>query len=933
MYVRRAFVGREPEIERLRDCALAARTGQPWIVLVEGDAGIGKSELLRHWLVDRSLADFTVLRARCDASEQDLVFGVVQQLVSLVPAGVLQDFPLLKGPVPATAAAFHVGGQLLGLVSVLESVQPVAVVLDDLQWADRASLQAWGFVLRRLDADSLLTVVTVRTTAGGPNPDLDEALRRMMDGASSRLRLPLRGLDTGQVAELIEQATGRQVPESVAEQLRRHTAGNPLYVSTVMAELPEEDLTEASATVLPVPPSLTAAIRAQLLDLPGPSRALVEAAAILGTPTPLPLVGRLAGVEAAAAALEAALATGLMLWRPSQPSTPVEIAHTLQQQAVVEAIPPDRRRHLHATAGRLVDRHAAWGHRVAAAEPTDVRLAAELAEAADEAFADGEADRSATLLLWAADLETARAARERHLLIAAVRLATFDRFTRLTSLLPRVLASTPCAMRSLALGANAMSRDTLPAAEAHFTAALAQSEREADAWAETMAYVWISAVHNFSGRYREGTEAARRAMALAPGLSWARGNLSTGLALAEGPRAALRELAEVTPSIERSAGQGGPVDAFLLTLQGMFRIGAGAVEAGVEDCARALDLSRSRGAPALPDFAYVGKAAGQYLLGDWDGAAISVEHAQAITSNGDGMTVAHPWEFAIACWLAAGQGEWDRAEQHLRAVEDWSRAGSGDYGPMWTAVSRAMLAQARGDHRAMLEAVEPLGQADTGWSLYARVFWLPLHAEALVGVGRREAAEAAVARLRAASQDIPCLQAAAFWLSGRLAERHEDWALARTTYEQGLASLPEKDVVVLHRAMLEHACGRALHRAGLTAEATQRFDQARYRLRNLRARPFLERWTEDAPTPPHRPSCDGRRSRFQLTSRERDIAHLIGRGLTNREIASELFLSVKTVEYHLGRIYRRLGLANRRALRDYVQQAGTGTGQRSEHLH
>ncbi|WP_432042463.1 helix-turn-helix transcriptional regulator [Streptomyces cadmiisoli] len=919
MNVQGTFVGREPELARLRDCARAVRRGRPWVVLVEGEAGIGKTQLLRRWLADPALEGFTVLRARCDTSERDFVFGAVQQLISSVPRTLLEEFPLLKGPIPAAAPPYEVGNQLLELTSALQTREPVALLVDDLQWADTASLHACGFVLRRLDADALLAVLSVRTTDRPPDPDLADMLHRMVTGVSDSARLPLRGLATGQVAELIEQTTGRPVPEAVAEQLRRHTAGNPLYVSTLLAEMPEGELTGASVTTLPVPPSLATAIRSQLLRLPEPSRALVEAAAVLGTPMPLALVGRMAGVEAPTPALSAALEAGLMRWLPNQPSAPVEITHALQRQAVVEAIPPDRRRHLHAKAEHLVDRHTAWAHRVAAAGPTDLRLAAELAAAADEEYAAGEVDRSATLLLWAADLEATRENREHHLLTATARLSTHERFVRAASLLPRVHETAPCARRSLILGAHAFSRGTLSEALTHYNEARARSEQEQDPWTGVKARVALSGVLNFQGRYDEGIDAARQALAMDPDDSWARVNLSTGLALADAAPEALRELAEVTPAVLRSAAEGRPVGVHLLTLQGLIRISQGALTAGIEDCATAQALSRSHGVPALADFAYGGTATAQYLLGDWEDVAISAERGLAITSNGDGKAAAYAWEYSVASWLAAGQGDWERAEEQLRAAECRSGSSINDSTTTLCAISGAILAQARGDHTAMLHAVQPLVTAEAGWPRHLQVFWLPLHAEALIGLGHLDRAEAAVAHLRHTAQDIPCLRTAASWLSGRLAESRGDLALARATYEQGLAELPERDVVLLHRALLEHAHGRVLQLGGRTTDAAQWFDASRHRLERVRARPFLDRCAEGIPTPPP-PARRRAKNPLRLTARERDIAHLIGRGLTNKEIAGELFVSSKTVEYHLSRTYDKLGLSNRRELRDHVQR-------------
>ncbi|MEU9705557.1 AAA family ATPase [Streptomyces sp. NPDC047981] len=910
------FVGRDQEYAKLRDCALAARGGHPWLALVEGDAGMGKTELLRRWLDDPSTADFAVLRARCDAAEQDFAYGVVQQLIAPLPPDVLTDFPLLTEPIAATAPPFQMGRQLLELLAVVQDERPVAVVIDDVHWADTASVKAWGFVLKRLEADSLLTVLTTRTAHRG-NPHLQETLQRLMDNAQNGVRMRLQGLDTRNVADLISQVTGERAGAAVAEQLRRHTAGNPLYLNTVVADLSHEDLSGRAGMNLPVPTSLAMAIHAQLSTLSETSRALVEAAAVLATPAPLHLVGRLADVKDPVPALEDVLATGLLRWQPAEPSRPVELAHALQQQAVIEAIAPDKLRTLHARAATLVDERASWAHRVAAADPFDDRLIPDLAAAAEQAFRVGEAQRSATLLLWAADLDAAPTQRERHLLDAAVKLVAVNSTVGVATLLPRVKACAPCALRSLILGASAMYQGELLAADTHFAAALAESEQEDDRLAGFMSRVYRSVTSNLLGNYEAGTRSARQALTIDPTYTWAAASLSQGMALSEGPAAGLRELSPLAPRVAQTAAAHGPVNAFVFTLQGAFRTAAGDLSSAIEDCATALALNRSQSAAsALPDVAYTTTAVAQYLLGDWDRARTSAEHALDITGNGDGMAFTFPSEHAVASWVAAGRGEWATADRHIGDAEQWTRLIGGEQATTWTAMSRAVRAQARGDHQALLAAVEPLARVDAGWPNFYRVIWLPLHAEALIGVKDEGQAKAAVARLEELAQAVPCLRTAASWLSGLFSEAAGDIRRARDTYERALAEEPPPDVVALHQAMLEHSYARVL-----AANARPWFDRARQRLETLRARPFLQRCAQDYPAAERHVRAPGT-SPVDLTGRERDIASLVGRGLTNKEIASELFISSKTVEYHLGHVYGKLGIANRRELRNRVQQSG-----------
>ncbi|MFF4934903.1 AAA family ATPase [Streptomyces griseofuscus] len=923
MNVEDPFVGRLVELTRLRACALSARAGRPGLVLIEGEAGIGKTELLRHWLSDPSLRAFTVLRARCDTSEQDFVFGVVQQLISSAPGSLVGELSLLTGRIPASTPPYEVGGRLLELLGTLQSEQPVVLLIDDVQWADAASLQACSFVLRRLEADAVLTVLTARSTGDGHEPHSADALRRLVGAVPGSVRMALRGLDVEHVSELITRVTGQMVTTDIAEGLRDHTAGNPLYMSTLLAELPDGPLTETSLRALPVPSSLTAAIRSQLAHLPGPSQALVEAVAVLGVPSPLAKVGWLAEVEDPSSAVEAALQSGLMRWRPDQAAAPVEIAHAMQRQAVIETIAPDRLRHLHAAAVHLVDRHTAWAHRVAAAGPLDLQLAAELVDAADEAFAAGEADRSATLLLWAADLEVTRAGRERHLLRAVERLLAIEQLTRVAALMPRVRASAPCAARSLALGAQAMHGGTLPAAEAHYLAALEESEEEGETHTEITARTALSAVLNFLGRYDEGIEAARRALELDPSITYAWVNLCTGLALAQGPQTALRELSQVTPTVLRATPETGPHDVALLSLRGILRIASGSLRRGAEDCRTALELGRAHSVSTLSDFTHTHLATAQYLLGDWEDVPINCERGLAITANGEGRTAACAWEYAALCWLAAGRGEWAAALEHLHAVESRSVTDRVDtaHTSALCAVSRAIYAQARGDHQAMLTAVEPLAQAKTGWARQLQVYWLPLRAEALIGLGRMREAEAEISHLRATAEDFSCLRASASWLGGRLASHRGNLTLARITFEEGLASLCQTDAPLLHTALLEHDYGLVLRHSGHMTAADKWLNEARQRLRRVQARPFLERCAQDL-SQPAQPATTTREAVFvrELSAREREIAHLVGRGLTNKEIGKELFVSSKTVEYHLSHVYEKLALTNRRELRDHVQR-------------
>ncbi|MEU6284469.1 AAA family ATPase [Streptomyces sp. NPDC047028] len=915
-----AFVGREPEVAHLQTCAREARDGHPWVVTIEGEAGVGKTTLVRNWLCGLDADRFTIMRAQSDLSEQDIPFGVVQQLISSISADILEDFPLLKEPTPATAPPYQVGQQLLEMVSVLQAAGPLVVVIEDLHWVDAASLQAWGFVLRRIEVDCLLTVLTMRPPGTEPTSYSEDRLQRIIKSGPNHSRLALRGLDATQVAELVEQVSGRRVQRAVADRLHQHTGGNPLYVRTVVAEMSETELTGYAGAALPVPPSFAAAVRSQLHALPEPSRLLVQAAAILETSAPLLLVGRIAQVETSD--IGPALESGLLRWRPNAPSQPVEIPHALKRHAVIEATSPEELWKLHTAAARLLDRRSAWSHRVAAAETTDSALAAELAAAAEEEYAAGAAHRAATLLLWASDLEESPAGRERYVIDAAARLEMSLQHHLATSLMPRVRACAPSARRSLALGLDALLRGPLAEADAHLAEAVALSVVEQDMWARLGARTAHSPVHYLLGRPEEGAEAAREVVAHAPDVAIARAHLSVSLALSHGPKAGLREIEGVVPPVLLTAEPGRPVHGFFYTFRGLFDLQAGALRAAIEDSRTALAFARS-GESVFPDTAYVVMALAHYLLGDWDSALIHVERGLDVTMSDEGQVFVYPVEYAVATWLAAGRGEWAKAQESLRAGEKWALFVGGEQGPTFCAISRAVLAQARGDHHEMLASVRSLTQSSKGWPRYTESFWLPLYAEASIHAASPDEAEDALTRLRAASQEDASLRTAVYWLTGLFAEKRGDLTLARSTYEQGLDSGPPPDEIPLHRAMLDHAYGRCLIAQNSMVDPGPWLDRARARLEGLQAAPFLERCARDLPAASSSQQPDKEIIQVTLTQRERDIALLVARGLTNREIAGELFVSSKTVEYHLGHVYAKLGLANRRQLRDHVHRTQT----------
>ena len=206
----RVFVGRGPELAALGAALASARAGEPQVVLVQGEAGIGKSSLIQEFLGGQQ--DLPVIAASGEPAEAVLPYGVVQQLAAEAAAispGTLAGLELLScGPGPG-ADPLAVGVELCGLIASLQGQQAAAVVVEDLQWADLPSARALLFACRRLGADRALVVLTGRPAAAS---QLGEGWVRFVNGDRRSSVLTLSGLNAGELGLLAGGSAGRSFP-------------------------------------------------------------------------------------------------------------------------------------------------------------------------------------------------------------------------------------------------------------------------------------------------------------------------------------------------------------------------------------------------------------------------------------------------------------------------------------------------------------------------------------------------------------------------------------------------------------------------------------------------------------------------------------------------------------------------------------------------
>ncbi|MEV6873434.1 LuxR C-terminal-related transcriptional regulator [Amycolatopsis sp. NPDC051128] len=871
------FVGRRAELALLAECARRAGPGAPSVAVVEGPAGIGKTSLVDHFVEDTTAGG---------------------ELGRLLPGVSLVH---LRTPVGNA-------GDLLGRLGAVRARGPVAVVVDDLPWADRLSAEAVAFGLGRLGGDVALVIVACR--------DGDLALRLLgLDERSGRVtRIGLSGLREAEVAELAAGYVGRQPSGDAARWLSRCTAGHPLHLRALLAG---GDGRVKAAADGPEPPSLGSTIEAWLARQSAATRALLESLAVLDTRLPLARLAQLAGVADPATAVEPALAAELVDWWPDDPSSPVALRHPLHRQALYSALPPTRRARLHAAAVRFVDHRSGWAHRVAAATNTDPGLAAELEAEAEREARRGDYETAADYLLWSARLSAERAEYERRLLTGCLQSLRDYRTGWTARVAEEVEGCAPTPLRACTKGVLALLRDKeFARADTLLRQAIAGLTGTPELeWVLGTAAAFLAALHLWRGHGRETVDAAELALSVAALDARTRDATrmvrAIGRSRVHGLAAAERDLGhlpEAAVDVNRS-------DIESLAGRGAIRTMRGDLTGALADLTTVVRLQRAGARCTMGHASFSYLATVQYLLGAWDDAELTAHQGLALVEGSE--QAFHRCLARLAAVLVpASRGEKDAAEKHARAAAVEATMLGTPQDARYAAIAGAVRAQAVADWPRMLRALRSVrglpGDTVTGTHVWWQVWWRPLLAEALIGDDRTAEAARELRPLTEISETVPYLRVVAARLDGLLRQRTGDRAGARARLELAARTREEHDESPLHRGMLEEALGRLLVEDGSTATGAGWLRSAHRRYQRLRAAPFAGRCAAELRR------ADGRDPAGDapaLSAREHEVARLAGCGLTNREIAAELFVSGKTVEYHLANVFRKLGITGRRQLR------------------
>lgn len=406
------FVGREWELSALRLGFEEARAQHPRIALIEGEAGIGKTALVRRFLRETKVR---ILRASADEAEGAVAYGVVSQLVVSLGPSSLQDAPALRsGPAPSFDPLV-IGAELAAsLVSEQES-GPLILVVEDLHWVDLASSEALLLMCRRLRAHRLLVLVTYRPRSLARLGGRWEHLATSDDRC---LRVSLSGLDASAIRALAAGMGRGNISRTVAQRIVAHTEGNTLHVRALLQELNLDSLGGGDEP-LPAPRSLADVVLDRLRALPDEARHLTVAAAVLGRSCPLTLAARLASVEDPVESLDAAQGADILAEIPGSGGRKIAFVHPLVHAAVYGDIGPARRRSLHRAAAKLLEGRNSLAHRVAAAIGPDSGLADSLEAAAQREAAVGHFSSAALHCHQASELSEDRLVAEQRLIRTA----------------------------------------------------------------------------------------------------------------------------------------------------------------------------------------------------------------------------------------------------------------------------------------------------------------------------------------------------------------------------------------------------------------------------------------------------------------------------------------------------------------------------------
>lgn len=909
------LVGRDAEIA-LVERAIERVTAQSARLLIAGEPGIGKTSLVAVALERADALGHRVLVARPTQAEAPLPFAVLADLLRDVDLALLEparrrvlDVALgredASGPPPP---ASHLGFALVDVIEHLVAAgRPVTVVVDDVQWSDVASRELLEFAVRRLPAAGVGVIVALRATPGV----LEQvAAHPLVEGDQGRL-LVLRPLDPEHTAAIARGAVASAISPSVLDRIVATSGGNPLYA--IEFARATRAAAPTAARPLVVPESLAAATRARFEGVDGIGREALAAVAMLAHPT-LDVLSDLGLLDALHASEEAQIV--------EVRGRRVHFTHPVLATAAYEAITGTRRLDLHRRLAAVTTGTERCLHLALGATHPDAALAAELTEAALADLARGAPTEAAEVGLLALEATPDDdPQRWRRVVTVSDLLFRAGRTEEAVAQVQLAHARAPeVDVRARALLTWA-TIEFSRSADSEIAAGLARAcldlATDPDLRAEAHSILaradyldFVAAAEHAAAaldllRDRSDVEPAVLAAALTAS---AAAGFNAGFGL---DRASLEQamvLQEGTSVLASDSAYG--------TLAALLKYADELDEARemFESLARAAD-------PASLPYALGHLPQLLVWTGEWDEAERCALRHLALAEETRQESQVETARFNLAL-IAAHRGDAVAAEPVAKQLWEVGRAEGTPWTERMGAALLGFLAMSRGDAEAAAshfrrydELAEEMRLLEPGFYRFHGDY-----AEALVALGQADQAEEVLDRLGERVARLPRPSVAAAVQRGRALV-----AAVRGDRDGALAAA-RAAVAALDGTLLRYDHARSLLTLGIVARRFQERSLARDTLADAltafermgaaslaqRARRERNRVSGRAPatTSPH----------TSLTATETSVAELAAAGMTTRQIAEALYISAKTVEANLTRVYRKLGVANRAQLANHMAQ-------------
>ncbi|OBK52426.1 helix-turn-helix transcriptional regulator [Mycobacterium sp. 1081908.1] len=906
------------EIVEVSDFLARASKG-PCALVIEGDAGIGKTTL---WLAACERAEsngFRVLSARPAAAEAVMAFAALADLLAGIESGVWAHLPgpqrlamdvitLRSTDDSAAADQRTASAAFLAVIEGLAARQKLILAIDDLQWLDSSSAAVFAFAVRRLSGP-VGVMATVRT---GPSGNEAAPLELARPDATRRIRLaPLK---LGALHDVVSQRLGRSIPRPAMVRLHEVSGGNPFY-ALELARAVEIDTATAD---IPLPATLAELVRARLAALSADVKEMLLAAACLGKPTVELLAAALAiGPDALSRLLEEAESAGIIVLEGHQ----VRFSHPLLGNGVYTGATPADRRGMHRRLADIVtepELHAR--HLALAATHGDAATLGSLDTAAELARARGAPLAGAELLELAMRLGGDTPDRR---IRAAVHHYNAGGTARARALLIHIIeqpapkASRAAALRLLGLWSllDGSSREAVKL--------LNEAIDEAGDDLVLRAQILVPLAHaqvndrqldDAAGSIADAVQTAeriRQPQLLSQALAM---HALVSFFLGEGlDEPALQRALELE---DREA----PITAHLDTTvqHAALMAGSGRLDEAREELQAYRRRAIERGDESeLLMFAFHG-GLNEIWRGNFSDCAVIAEDVmqRATQLGGDLPRVLAPM---LQSALAAYAGKEIEARRHAaEALAICHRCDSPFLVTVWPITTLGFLEVSLGNYKAALDTLEPwvraVEEAPRATEIFVAPF-LPDAIEAKIQLGQGREAQPLIDALER---------------NGRRLNRA--WMLALGARGRAMLLAAQGDLVAAssaaERAMLEHdrlpmpfERARTLLLLGQLQRRQRKKDTSVTTVRealNLFEKLDTPFWVDRARAELERSSV-GRKRGAGLTSSEQRVAELAASGMTTREVAATLFISPKTVEVNLTRIYRKLGIRSRAELGQRVK--------------